>query len=155
MTTTAEILTARWAEDEAIAVAATRTCTAPWRYVETDERAYDCGYVASSSRWDVTVHPDGRWSANGSVQDDECGRHIARHHPGRVLADIESKRTILALHKAVRYTNADLGIHDATVCITCHAVMDEPDDWPPDRDWSYPLVQVSYPCPTIRALLPG
>ncbi len=46
-----------------------------------------------------------------------------------------------------RFTDVSLGIRDAEVCLTCHTVLDEPDDWPEDQEWSYPLVQVPWPCP--------
>jgi len=50
-------------------------------------------------------------------------------------------------HQPVRFTDVSLGIHDAEVCLTCHSVLDEPDDWPDDGpEWSYPFVQVPWPC---------
>jgi hypothetical protein len=41
---------------------------------------------------------------------------------------------------------------DASVCFTCHHRLDEPDDWPEDVEWSFPVVQESYPCRTLRLL---
>lgn len=72
----------------------------------------------------------------------------------RKLADIASKRAILALHQPVQFTDVTLGIVDAVVCFTCHVHLDEPDGWADDGgdEWSYPLVQEAWPCKTVRAL---
>lgn len=50
-------------------------------------------------------------------------------------------------HQPVRFTDASLDIRDAEVCMTCHTVLGEPDNWPEDGpEWSYPNVQVPWPC---------
>lgn len=50
-------------------------------------------------------------------------------------------------HQPVRFTDVGLGIRDAEVCMTCHTVLDEPDDWPEDGpEWPYPNIQVPWPC---------
>lgn len=50
------------------------------------------------------------------------------------------------LHRPVQFTDASLDIRDAKVCLTCHAVLDEPDDWPENGpEWTYPSVQVPWP----------
>ncbi len=71
-----------------------------------------------------------------------------------VLADVATKRQILDQHRQGTYTNVSLGIRGVAVCTTCHAVMDSPDGWDDDEDgeWSYPLVQRKWPCPTVRLL---
>lgn len=58
--------------------------------------------------------------------------HIARHDPGRVLADVESKRAILAEHTPAR-----------GVCRTCTEPMYDP---------ARPLDPVPAPCLTLRSL---
>lgn len=83
------------------------------------------------------------------------GEHIALWDPARVLAEVAAKRAILEDHRSVKFTNAELGIHDADVCLVCHAHMDYPDDFTDEQAdaWEYPLVQRRWPCPTVRALL--
>ena len=79
----------------------------------------------------------------------DCGMPQRR---ARALREVAAKRAILAAHRPARFTDVSLGIRDATVCLICHAYLDEPDDWPEDREWLYPLVQQAWPCPTVRAL---
>jgi hypothetical protein len=74
---------------------------------------------------------------------------IELHQP---LGPTESERAILQIHQPVPFTNVKLGIRDASVCFTCHHRLDEPDDWPEDVEWSFPVVQESYPCRTLRLL---
>lgn len=62
---------------------------------------------------------------------------------------------VLALHRPVKFTNVELGIADADVCFICHSRLDEPEDWPEDQEWTYPLVQDAYPCQTVRLLRPN
>lgn len=74
---------------------------------------------------------------------------------GRMDAEVweQVATRIRELHSRVQLTNVDLGIRNAAVCIRCHAVMDEPDDWPEGGpEWRYPVVQERYPCATVRAL---
>jgi len=91
------------------------------------------------------------WEACNSVADN-AARHIARWDPARVLAEVAAKRVILRAHRRTTYTNADLGIHDRAVCLSCHGRMDSPDNWSDDAEWSYPLLQQPFPCDTVRAL---
>lgn len=48
-------------------------------------------------------------------------RHVVAHDPARVLADIESKRAILHLHRQTECVNCeDKGRKPGTSCATCH-----------------------------------
>lgn len=77
-------LRARLDEDERIARAAT---PGPWE--QTPERV---GFLASEEYWDVV-------DCSGTPAARENAEHIARHDPARVLADIDAKRQLIALHQ--------------------------------------------------------
>lgn len=124
------------AEDE---MTASRAGGELWMADEGAVRAADDGAV-------VVVEPTRH---NQQFLDDAA--HIARWDPARVLAECEARRRIVELHKAVQHTDRALGIIDVTVCCLCHGVMDAPDD-DGDDDWSYPLVQMLFPCATLRAV---
>jgi hypothetical protein len=120
--TLTEFLLARIAEDEA----KVREGMAPdWR----GEKTFYSGFHASGDDW-------GLWYFNVP--------------PARLLAECEAKRRIVAEHRLVTFTDVSLGIVDESVCVVCHAVLDSPDD--DSDDWAYPLVQVGFPCTTLRAL---
>jgi hypothetical protein len=132
----------RWREDEH-----------EWQVVGRRHLTYQSGSGENVAAIDVTNQPCMWWEriyVKGDVGD--LADHIARHDPARVLADCAAKHAILQLHQPVTYTNADLGIHNATVCFTCHSHLTEPDDWPDTEEWGYPLVQDQWPCRTARAL---
>jgi hypothetical protein len=130
-------------EDERVAREAT---AGPWRVI--DERG-DQAEIESAS----TVYEWEHWNKGqpaAVVSDcDGCGavavkdaHHIARHDPARVLADVASKRKILALHSeatgfTMGYTeNFDYG-RTPNACNEC-GTADE--------------YAVPWPCPTLRAL---
>lgn len=65
----------------------------------------------------------------------------------------EATNRIRQEHRPVKHTDVSLSIVDETVCFVCHGHLDEPADWPEDDDsWPYPLVQLSWPCPTVAIL---
>lgn len=94
------------------------------------------------ARWASESVGDGRWQQRNvrivTVADDnrevadyaiaECIDHIARHDPSRVLADVESKREILAEHSRPK-----------------------PLTWAPD-DPSCPTCDEPWPCWMVRIL---
>lgn len=100
--TLTEFLLARYAEDEADARAALEDHPAPWsagpwreEWMDDDDWAVAQRDWASHDAGDVT-NADGRMVA---YDEGALGRaaalHVARHHPGRVLADCDAKRRIL------------------------------------------------------------
>lgn len=122
MTTLAEFLTARYDEHEADAQAAT---AGPWdaRKVSGPGFGYDQSEVVQPS--DV---PDRGFYALGmDALYGPDARHIARHDPAYVLADIASKRAIVRLHT---------GAHE------CRDVLEYPDGYVRDGEW----------CTTLRLL---
>lgn len=86
MSTLVVFLTARWAEIEAIAAAAS-TYGADWRFGSG-------GVYPSDERHHPGAIVGGVW---GELEN-EYGEHIAANDPAHVLADIAAKRKILALH---------------------------------------------------------
>jgi hypothetical protein len=78
--TLVDFLRARLDEDEAVARAAT---SGPWSAVEGSSGAW---WVELPNLGDVALDLHG-----------ENARHIARHDPARVLADVKAKRAIVGL----------------------------------------------------------
>jgi hypothetical protein len=72
----------------------------------------------------------------------------------RVTTKAEARRELLELHRQVKFTNVNLDIRDAEVCLTCHSHLDRPNDWPEDDEpaWEFPLVQDPYPCRTRQLI---
>jgi len=149
-----EWLTAILDEHERVARAADEKALSPWRNsngLVKHSGPPEGGHGRDNGLWD-DEGTSGMKVDHQLCMLGEIAEHVALHDPAAVLALIQAQRQILAAHAPTRYTNADLGIKDAPVCLTCHAVMDSPEDWPDEADWSYPLVQRSFPCPTVRAL---
>lgn len=84
--------------------------------------------------------------AEPHLADDTCTCGLDLRRP-IALAAVEADRAIVAEHRPVVFTDRALGIVAATVCCRCHGVLAPPDD--DDGTWSYPLVQVGYPCRTV------
>lgn len=98
----------------------------------------------------ATAAQEGYFDLLGASAAEEA--FVARWDPAGVLAEVETKRAILAHHRTSTFTDVSLGIRGWTVCLVCHCVMDEPDDWDEAEEWRYPLVQYQFPCPTLRLL---
>lgn len=109
-----DFLLARFAEDEAVARAAV---PGPWGFG---------GSGVGTSYWDgreeyVIAKTD--WTAENGLTREwldrnlHNGRHIARHDPTRVLADVEAKRQIVAdyLH-LLTVPGGSLAAHGEWVC---------------------------------------
>ncbi len=156
--TLTEFLTARLDED---AVAAQAAFPGPWRhdpgkewFVDSDKlRAARAGVrqsggeeaVLAGHALVVGVAATGPSDDPQSMADAE---HIARHDPARVLADVEAKRRIVALHepKTSTWPKAHgMEPYVERTCTECGTGRQEPGDpadfWP--TDW---------PCPTLRML---
>lgn len=119
-----EFLRARYAEEEAIARAAT---PGPWKW----------GVVAPGIKADSVLQ--GRWvvlltSKSGDVSHDDAV-HIARWNPAHVLADLAAKRAILDIHETSHQR----------ILSECHVAIEPPEWQGPDR--SNPA------CMMVRALL--
>jgi len=131
MSTKAEYLLARYAEEEAMAQAAT---PGPWEVLWEDDHGdgEDYGY------W---VAGEDRSTVAGTCEDYEGepprdSAHIAYHDPTHVLADIAAKRRIVEAHP--EYIAG--WPHEGTgTCATCRT-QDE-------------LAGDPWPCATLRALL--
>ena len=118
--TLTEFLNAQIAEDEAVALTASADLDPTWWEKSEHARVY-------AGDWDWVVQ-GGEIEAGLNLRRDPLA-HIARHDPGRVLAECAVKRAIVALHSSeqgVRYG----------YCEQC---------W----DGNMPL---PYPCPTLRML---
>jgi len=133
------------AEDQRAAEAAQRFHPTPWRVDPEVETTMETG------RWVADAADEGVLVANG----DAPARFFARWDPARVLTEVAAKRAILDDHRQVTFTDANLGIHNADVCMVCHAHLDYPDHFTEEQGdaWEYPLVQRAWPCPTVRALV--
>jgi hypothetical protein len=134
-----DFLRARLDEDEHLA----RECEAEVGPERAGDRFTDDSGDAGRDSF-----PSYPWGSGGA----ELAYMAGPGHPARVLLEVEAKRILLCEHRPVGYTNVALGIRDAQVCLTCHARMDEPDDWPEGREWGYPEVQQQAPCLTLRVL---
>lgn len=131
--TLAEFLLARLAEDEQVARAASAHRGPEW-----------CVEEQPPPRWG-DASPDETVLAHGkpiAVSDSDYGGllivdHIARWDPARVLAEVEAKRAIIALHPA---RGVQGGPPYRWACRCC--------DYAP-TDWEG---YVDYPCPTLQTL---
>lgn len=123
MTTLAEFLDARLAEDEATALAA----EARGRWVAGDEGIYetDGGCIAT-----------GPYGCGIGCEAD----HIARHDPSRVLREVEAKRRILSGHVPEAFGGNTLPT-GKVLCLSC-ATLNRHEQW----------TGRSYPCSTVLAL---
>ena len=81
-----QFLQARLAEDEQAAQLAQRFHPSPWQLDPEVQTTMETG------RWLADAASEGVLVANG----DRAARHIARHDPARVLADVAAKQAILA-----------------------------------------------------------
>lgn len=79
--TLTEFLLARLDEDEAVAKMPSVTLM-DWEFDDSTEPAV------------VAIG----WTIASEVQPSEAGKHIARHDPARVLADVAAHRAVVALH---------------------------------------------------------
>ncbi|MGP4085473.1 DUF6221 family protein [Streptomyces sp. KR55] len=130
---------ARLDEDERIAHAASWADEAnAWHAEPSPFGARDNGqrwFIEDAMDDGVVTHVD------PAASDDEgVARHIARHDPARVLAEIDAKRRILAEHQPDRFGD----------CTTCAGPEDFDDDADGHRTWSRSAKP--FPCPTLRLL---
>lgn len=118
-------LNARYDEDAETATAAAGNCQPDpdWAVIPDDRGSA----IIRDSGGGVVVYDE------GSPSLDEA-RHIARHDPARVFADVEAKRRILALHPMSDYPGRPDRFED--YCDGCGS-----------RE--YP---VTWPCDTVRLL---
>lgn len=89
----------------------------------------------------VMAGSQGLWDCEGSdtlCMTEPCAEHIARHDPGRVLAEVDAKRRIVDLHSPREVASMDHETWGQTfqVCRSCREG---------DR-------QIVAPCPTLRLL---
>nr|WP_196790273.1 DUF6221 family protein [Streptomyces caniscabiei] len=109
------------AEDEATARAAT---PGPWKQSGIGE--YGWGVSFSS--------PGAGVEADDSAQGRADADHIARHHPDRVLREVEGRRQLLALHEPTMNVGTDSDPDDPATyvmcCGTCQIEVVKPGDWP-------------------------
>lgn len=94
-----EFLLARLGEDEQVARAA---APGPWEYQDIDSvgggRICDPEVAIADVDWDnEPVDPRIR-RFRPAEQADATGEHIVRHHPARVLREVEAKRHIVREH---------------------------------------------------------
>lgn len=114
-----EFLTARLAEDEAIARAVDDN-SPPWtgEWIVRDARA-----LGTRNGWCLAYPHDGREFAPGLIE------HIARHDPARALREVEAKRAVIELHG-----RAESHPHGCVVCSlaneSCGCVGTWAEGWP-------------------------
>lgn len=98
-------LLARLAEDEAVARAAADAQGPRW-FDEGGVVSSDVEPTSAPGHYLDMYAPDGRWmlwdceGATSLSVAEPTSAHMARHDPARVLADVESKRRVVALHDA-------------------------------------------------------
>lgn len=121
-----EFLTARYDEDEAKAA----ICTAAWP--TEAEKVYDEVYSLALPVMDAD--DPGDWDVRVRAEE---ARHIVRYSPAAVLADLASKRAIVALHgphaELCYWTNDGWRTHDGEVCDTL-CLLAAPFAFHPDYD---------------------
>ncbi|MFD7185468.1 DUF6221 family protein [Streptomyces sp. NPDC059904] len=108
-----DFLRARLDEDARIArVAASQSRGEEWRY--------DGQYVVADPERDMVA------VGSQDFMDAETGKHIARHDPSRVLAEVEAKRQLLLWAE-----NAEAGAHLLAIVDTLVAVYSNHPDFDP------------------------
>ncbi len=128
-------LLARLDEDEQ---AARSAAPGPWTYGDIESVAggslYDPTVIIASVHWDnVGDEIDPRIRRRVPHEEaDGTGKHIARHDPARVLADVAAKRWIVELHAEAEFPDTDEG-RDKNIA-ECGQCMED------------------YPCHTLRLL---
>lgn len=146
--TLTEFVLARIAEDEALAIAAT---PGPWTHEADDTILAAEPHPASVMTNGFGVDLSSRYVAQTSEDDSSAttynsepdAEHIARHHPGRVLADCAARRQIIGWHgrghECPRDDNSDLAgwFGDETEpCPTLLALASPHADHPDyEQDW--------------------
>lgn len=99
MTTIVAFITARLDEDERIAQAAGSGPYARWAYAgEYDSYSGGEVYLPDVDHYSKDIYPYKVTSDNEGLSPSvgpDAGRHIARHDPARVLADVEAKRALV------------------------------------------------------------
>ncbi|MFC8491795.1 DUF6221 family protein [Streptomyces sp. NPDC057235] len=117
------------------------TCRQPERLARSDILAFLRARFDEDFT-DARAAKPGPWHADGGsvyathptdevVTYTESADHIARHHPKRVLAEVEAKRKLLELHREIEDPEA---MQD--FCYTCDVTGEYPE----------------YPCTTLRLL---
>ncbi|GHF77203.1 DUF6221 family protein [Streptomyces filamentosus] len=132
-------LRARLDEDERIARS---TVPGPWSWTPKEDVWGQCGptLVHNPGDDETEVLAGIGHDAWGLCVADGAAGHIARHDPERVLAEVEAKRKIVALHEPVILHAGGGAAHfDTTrVCRSCE---------PPKQ-----FPETAYPCATLRLL---
>lgn len=116
-----QFLHARLDEDEQIA---RRADEEPWR-LKTLGR-HDQAAVSTNATTGLVQLDGARATANGV--------HIVRHDPVRVLAEVEAKRKLLALHEPHQQPGRYSDVNDRATwmmcCSMCQVDMVQESDWP-------------------------
>lgn len=112
-----QFLRDRLDEDETLARAAT---PGPWKQSGIGEYGWGVSFNRPGSGVEAEDTDQGRADAD----------HIALHHPGRVLAEVEAKRQILTWHRKPTESEFNDGTYRTMGC-RCYG---------------------GWPCPTLRAL---
>jgi len=96
-----------------------------WQHVGRRCLTYDNGYREEVAAIDVSNQPALWWERIYIKRDiDGLAAHIARHDPARVLADVQAKRAILAMHEPGL---EPVGDDEEWVCQTCNWPTGGPD----------------------------
>lgn len=136
--TPVEFLTARYDEHEQTAKSAMWTDEAGvWRVFHGTER-YERQWVVEDALGAGVAIVQAEDSDNEGIS-----QHIARHDPASVLAEVESKRAILAEHPVM--SGYDDRVREILICGTCSAT--ETDQ--AGHEWR---IGTPYPCTTVRLL---
>jgi len=141
-------LRARLDEDGAVAREAG---AAPWRHnprVRWQRPNDDCFEEVVSAGGHGAAVRIASTGEHGDPVSKGRAQHIARWDPARVLAEVDAKRRILALHHATPSPADGPADPPVTVCVECgpdtHTLW-ETDPRGARGDW--------YPCPTLRLLV--
>ena len=123
-----KFLRARLDEDEQVALAAT---SGPWEWVG-DIEAREATLCRTSSQLDVSVdviYAHGEHTIGYIVVKPTDATHIERWDPARVLAEVEAKRRILAMHAPTQTDWPLLRV----IALPYAAHPDYRDEWAPAR----------------------
>lgn len=140
-----QFLRARYDEETVLAQRADAVDPSPWRAdVSNGRPSRDQDRHKTGEFWEgqagMVVDRDGNdlWDCEGSSalsMTSESAQHTARHHPARVLAEVDAHRKLLDLHSPLNVEGDAI-----TGCTTC--------SWRDEMDELW----VQWPCPTLRVL---
>ena len=102
MTDITAFLAARLDEDEADALAAQKADPTPWEAHESTGKTTDHAWQLGAGLV-IDTNEVGLWDCEGSntlCMAAPTARHVARHDPARVLAEVKAKRRVMERHTA-------------------------------------------------------